>query len=222
MVFLALAVFPITRAQVVEKNPSVRPAPAPAGQVPEDGELISEPIPLEAVRAAVTAVEKLGEEVVLGKYQVAIDRMNPMWKERAAARAGGMEKLDAQLANASAAMVRQGITIISFRPQGEPRAFEVWPGMRVVKTASGGQTRQIYTKWMVLVPTVTRFRITPQGSPKPLVIESTAFQVAICDKGKNDWTFIDGANLKPTDLRDLFVTLPQDLELPPVGKKQVL
>jgi hypothetical protein len=60
-----------------------------------------------------------------------------------------------------------------------------------------------------------------EGEPRPLVIESTGYQVAISDKGENNWTFIDGAGLKPADLRGLFVTLPQDMELPPVGKREV-
>ena len=44
--------------------------------------------------------------------------------------------------------------------------------------------------------------------------------MAVCDKGTNDWTFIDGAGLKVADLRGLFITLPQDLQLPPVEKRE--
>ena len=53
------------------------------------------------------------------------------------------------------------------------------------------------------------------------MIESIGFQVALADKGKNDWTFIDGAGLTTADLRSLFITLPQDMELPPIEKKEV-
>ena len=52
------------------------------------------------------------------------------------------------------------------------------------------------------------------------MIESIGFQVAVSDKGKNDWTFIDGSGLTVNDLRGLFVTLPQDLELPPLEKRE--
>jgi hypothetical protein len=97
----------------------------------------------------------------------------------------------------------------------------VSPGTKVIKENGKDVERLVFTKWLVLVPTVTTFRIMRQGEPKPLVIESTGYQVAISDKGKSDWTFIDGAGLTPADLRGIFITLPQDMELPPVGKREV-
>ncbi len=186
-----------------------------------EAEVMSEPVPPGVVAAASAAVARLGEEVVMGRYQVAVERMNPMWKERAAKRMGGMEALEKQLEGVAAQMVQQGISMISFKPQGQPWPYEVSPGKKVVKENGVEVEKLVYTKWMVLVPTVTRFRILREGNPKPLVIESTGFQVAICDKGKNDWTFIDGGGLNPNDLRALFVTLPQDMTLPPVGKREV-
>jgi hypothetical protein len=54
-----------------------------------------------------------------------------------------------------------------------------------------------------------------------VIIESTGFQVAISDKGKADWTFIDGSAVSVNDLRSLFGNLPQDLELPPLEKRQI-
>jgi hypothetical protein len=45
--------------------------------------------------------------------------------------------------------------------------------------------------------------------------------VAIADKEDLNWTFIDGSGLTPADLRGLFITLPQDMELPPVGRREV-
>jgi hypothetical protein len=78
----------------------------------------------------------------------------------------------------------------------------------------------IFTKWMVLIPTVTTFRVILEGETKPRLIESTGFQVAVSEKGKNDWSFIDGSGLTVNDLRGLFATLPQDLQLPPVGKRE--
>ncbi|MES2996284.1 MAG: hypothetical protein V4733_05675 [Verrucomicrobiota bacterium] len=196
------------------------PATPPAATL-DDGQVMARPIPPEVVNSAVTAVEKLGEQVVLGRYQTAIERMNPLWKDRMAKRLGSMAKLDAELNEAAAKMVRQGITMISFKTQGVPRAFEVWPGTETVKTAAGPRSRLVYEKWMVLVPTVTRYRITPQGGPKPIIIESAGFQVAVRAKDSTEWTFIDGSNLSGGDLRSLFVTLPQDIELPAVERKQV-
>jgi hypothetical protein len=158
--------------------------------------------------------------VVLGRYQVAVERMHPLWKERAARRMGGMAALEKQLAGVAAQMVQQGISIISCKPQGAPRTYEVAPGTRVVKENGVSVERLIFTKWLVMVPTVRKIRIMREGNPKPLVIESIGYQVAISDKGKNDWTFIDGSDLKISDLRGLFGTLPQNLELPPVEQHE--
>jgi hypothetical protein len=121
----------------------------------------------------------------------------------------------------AAQMVQQGISMISFKPQGQPKVYQVTPGKKVVKEGGANVEKLVYTKWLVMVPTVTKFRIMREGVPKPLVIESISYQVAVSDKGKNDWTFIDGAGLKPADLRGLFITLPQDIELPPVEKREV-
>lgn len=196
-----------------------QPAPAPPAAL-DESEVIAEPVPPDVGGSAVAAVAKLGDEVVLGRYQVAVDRMNPLWKDRAAARMGGKEALEKQLAAVAAQMVQQGISMISFKPQGQPRVYQVSPGKKTVKEGGVAVDKLVYTKWLVFVPTVTKFRIMREGVPKPLVIESTGYQVAVCDKGTNDWTFIDGAGLKVADLRGLFITLPQDLELPPVGKRE--
>jgi len=186
-----------------------------------ESEVMEDPVPPEVATSASAAVAKLGDEVVLGRYHAAIERMNPLWKERAAARMGGMEALEKQLSGVAAEMVRQGISMISFKPQGQPRVHQVSQARKVVMENGGEVERLVFTKWLVLVPTVTRFRIIREGNPRPLVIESTSYQVAISDKGRNNWTFIDGAGLKPADLRGLFITLPQDMELPPVGKREV-
>jgi len=193
---------------------------APATSMSES-QVMEEPVPPAVVSSAVTAVAKLGEEVVLGRYQAAVERMNPVWKERLAARMGGMPALEKQLAGVAAQMVQQGISMISFKPQGQPIPYEVSPDKKIIKENGRDVERLVFTKWLVLVPTVTKFRIMREGEPRPLVIESTGYQVAVSDKAKNDWTFIDGAGLKPADLRGIFITLPQDMKLPPVGKREV-
>ncbi len=175
----------------------------------------------EVVASAVEAVGELGKQVVLGRYQVAMERMFPQWKERAAKRMGGMDKLEEQLDTVAEQMLQQGISITDFVPRGQPRSFEVIPGKRVA-TVNGREVEQlIYTKWLVLVPTLTKFRVFLPNDPKPVTIESTSFQIAISDKGKNDWTFIDGSGTTVNDLRSLFINLPQDLELPPLEKRQI-
>jgi hypothetical protein len=182
---------------------------------------IVEVAPPEIVASAVKAVEDLGKEVVMGRYQVAVDRMYPQWKERTAKRMGGMEKLQQQLDGVANQMLQQGISITDFTPQGQPRAFEVDPGKKVEVIDGKEIERLRYTKWLVLVPTVTKFRALIKGDPVAVIIESTGFQVAISDKGKADWTFIDGSAVSVNDLRSLFGNLPQDLELPPLEKRQI-
>ena len=199
-------------------------APLPPAEVsdaaPEAPIPVASSAPADVVASAVAAVGKLGDEVVLGRFQVAVDRMNPAWKERTAKRMGGMDKLDEQLAGVARQMVQQGISMISFKPTGQPRSFEVSPGRKVQKINGVEVEQLVFNRWLVLVPTETKFRILREGEPKPLVIDSTGFQVAISDKAKNDWTFIDGSGLTVNDLRSLYATLPQDLTLPPLSKKE--
>lgn len=200
-----------------------QPAAAPQAELAE-GEVLAEPVPPEVAASAVAAVAKLGDEVVLGRYQAAVERMNPLWKERTAKRMGGMAALEKQLAGVAAQMVQQGVSMISFKPQGQPRVYQVSPGRKVFKENGKDVEKLVYTRWLVMVPTSTRFRIMRKVEgqvPQQHIIESISYQVAVCDKGKNDWTFIDGAGLKPADLRSLFITLPQNIELPPVEKREV-
>lgn len=178
-----------------------------------EAEVIADAVPPEVVQSATKAVAALGNEVVLGRYQTALDRMNPLWKERVSQRMGGMQALEEQLAKVPAEMVRQGITMLSSRPEGDPIVHQVGP-----QTGKSGNL--VYTKWLVLVPTITKFRLIREGNPKPIVIESLGYQVAISPKDQLDWTFIDGAGLKVSDLRGLFVTLPLNIKLPPVTKRE--
>ncbi|MBM3864125.1 MAG: hypothetical protein FJ385_09315 [Verrucomicrobia bacterium] len=189
--------------------------PAAATAAPSEAVVQAERPGPEVAASALAAVAKLGEEVVQGRYLAALERMNPQWKERTAARMGGMKALETQLAGVAEEMVRQGVRMLSFKPQGEPRVLEVSPG-----TSRGGNL--VYTKWLVLVPTVSRVRLLQQSegqAARQVTIESTGYQVAIADKGAADWTFIDGAGLTAADLRGLFGTLPAELALPPVLKR---
>jgi hypothetical protein len=192
----------------------------PLPKVPQEEVAPVAAAPADIVASAIAAVAELGDAVVLGHYKVAVERMNPLWKERTAKRIGGMEELEKQLEGVAQQMVQQGINIISFKPQGLPRSFEVGPGRKVEKVDGAEVENLVFNKWLVLIPTVTQFRIIRQGQAKPTVIDSIGFQVAISDKGKNDWTFIDGAGLTVNELRSIFVTLPQDLQFPPLEKRE--
>ena len=178
-----------------------------------EAEVIADAVPPEVIQSATNAVAALGNEVVLGRYQAALERMNPLWKERVSQRMGSMQALEEQLAKIPEEMVRQGITMLSSKPEGAPIVHQVGP-------QKGKSGNLVYTKWLVLVPTMTKFRLIREGNPKPLVIESLGYQVAISPKDKLDWTFIDGAGLKVSDLRGLFITLPRNIELPPVSKRE--
>lgn len=200
---------------------SAGPSPATAPPVaPVPATPTASAAPPDVVASAVSAVARLGDEVVMGRYQVAVERMNPLWKERTAKRLGGMKELEKQLAGVAKQMVQQGISMISFKPQGQPRSYEVGPGKKVETVAGEEVESLVFTKWMVLIPTATTFRVMLPGEPKARVIESIGFQVAVSEKGKSDWSFIDGSGLTVNDLRGLYPTLPQDLQFPPLEKRE--
>ncbi|MFD0892210.1 hypothetical protein ACFQ5Q_01110 [Luteolibacter ambystomatis] len=179
----------------------------------------ADPVPADLGASAKAAVEKLCTEVVAGRYQIAIDRMYPQWKERMAKRAGGMENLNAQLAQAPILLQKNGVTLLSSKPEGAPQIFQVAPGKRIEKVGGSDVAVMGYTKWLVIVPTVTRFKISKTGAST--MAESTSFQVAVSDKGKYDWTFIDGSSATLADLRSLFFSLPVDLQLPKIGGGEI-
>jgi hypothetical protein len=215
---IALVLAPLLGGVALAQRGSAPPAaPGPrAGVVPLGT------APPEVIAAAVSAVEKLGSEVTRGNYAVAIERMNPLWKERLAKQTkGGMVEVQKQIEGASKRMTQEGVSIISSIPKGTPRSFEVGPGKKVEKVGEEEVEIQIFTKWMVFVPTLTKYRYILPGDPKPLYIEKVGYQVAVSDKGKNDWTFIDGSGLTLNTLRRLYVTLPQDLELPLIEERKV-
>jgi hypothetical protein len=96
----------------------------------------------------------------------------------------------------------------------------VGPGKKVEKVNGQEVESLIYTKWMVFVPTLTQYRLFLEKERKSVIIEKVGYQVAVSEKGKNDWTFIDGSGLTLNTLRRLYVTLPQDMELPPIEERK--
>ena len=218
VIFFATLAVASKRLGAQDSPPPLAPLPKIAAEVPRSA--VSSAAPADVVASAVAAVASLGEQVAMGRYEVAVQRMNPAWKERTAKRRGGMEQLEKQLSGVAKQMVQQGISIISFKPQGAARSYEVGPG-RKVETVGGAEVESlVFHKWLVLVPTATKFRVIREGQTKPTLIDSVGFQVAISDKGQNNWTFIDGSGLTVNDLRGLFATLPQDLQFPPLEKRE--
>jgi len=194
-------------------------APAPRAEtVPLTAAVTAPP---DVVASAVAAVDKLGSEVTHGNFAVAIERMNPLWKERLANQTkGGMPEVVKQIEGASKRLAQEGVSIISFVHLGTPRSFEVCPGTRKETVKDETVEIEIFTKWLVFVPTLTKYRLTLKGNKEFYYIEKVGFQVAVSDKGKNDWTFIDGSGLTLNTLRRLYVTLPRDLELPPIEERK--
>jgi hypothetical protein len=217
-IFLTLGSLLLGEAMAQKSKPAPAP-PAPGGTpvaVVAPGSA-----PLEVVKSAVAAVEKLGSEVSRGNYAVAIERMNPLWKERLAKQTpGGMAEVQKQIEEAAQLMTKRGVSIISSIPQGPPRSYEVGPGKKVEKVNGQEVESLIYTKWMVFVPTLTQYRLFLEKERKSVIIEKVGYQVAVSEKGKNDWTFIDGSGLTLNTLRRLYVTLPQDMELPPIEERK--
>ena len=171
-----------------------------------------EAAPAAVIGSAVDAVEELGRQVVLGNHRAAIDHMYPQWKERMAKRKGGVEALEKELDGIGETLARNGVSIISFRTEGRPTLHEVWPGQ-------GPDGQATFEKWLVLIPTVTEFRIMHGEQPRGQVVKSHGFQVAIANKDEMKWGFINGSDVSVSDLRALFITLPPELELPQVWRE---
>lgn len=175
--------------------------------------------PLEVVNSAINSVNDLGRQVVLGKMKTSLERMYPPWKDRLSRRMGGDAALEKQFDDALAEMMKQGTSMVSFKTYGFPRVYEVFPGKKV-EIIDGKEVETLTnTKWMLLIPTEVRYRVMQKQ--EVIIIESKGFQVAIADKDKLHWTFIDGARLTVQDLRSLFISLPKDMELPQFERRTV-
>lgn len=190
----------------------------------------------EVEKSAVDAVKALGAQVMAGNHKVALERMYPAWKEKLTATVpGGVKAMEAAMETLGKQMRASGTTITGFETAGPITAYEVDAGKEpvldaagkpVIDEASGKPAEKIiFKKYLLVVPTITKFRFMvppadPGGVAKPAAITSKSFQLALSDKGKNDWTFIDGATLKMSELRRLFFNLPQDMPLPEVKKEE--
>ena len=175
--------------------------------------------PIEVVNSAIAAVNDLGKQVVLGKMKTSMERMYPQWRQRLSERAGGDAALEKTFDEMMAAMMKQGTTMISFKTFGFPTVYDVYPGKKVEMIDGKSVETLINTKWMLLIPTEIRYRV--MNGATPLIIESKGYQIAISDKDKVNWTFIDGSGLKVQDLRSMFISLPKDMILPEIKRREV-
>lgn len=167
----------------------------------------------QEVRASAReAVQALGNEVLKSNFAYAVNRMYPRWKARQAKRLGSEEKLLAQFDKAGVQMQEAGIDITAFKAM-EPLVFyRVWPvkrpGVEVVRSE-----QDVNYHRLAFVPTKMTMRFLLEGQA-PRTFVRTSFQVVIAPEGTTDWTFIDGATIKVTDLRSMFPLLPKELVLP--------
>lgn len=175
--------------------------------------------PIEVVNSAIAAVNDLGKQVVLGKMKTSMERMYPQWRQRLSERAGGDAALQKTFDEMMAEMMKQGTTMISFKTFGFPTVYDVYPGKKVEIIDGKSVETLINTKWMLLIPTEIRYRV--MNGATPLIIESKGYQIAISDKDKVNWTFIDGSGLKVQDLRSMFISLPKDMILPEIKRREV-
>jgi len=220
-----LGLAPWSAGQMDDDN---SPLPAPKTNVPgpsASNASNAAGAPADVVKAAMVATSELGERVARGQLQFAYERMYPRWKERMAKRNGGAAAMGEQLRELAAQMQAQGVSILSVKVAAAGKAYSVWP-KRVVTTVAGSPVESFAdSRWVVLVPTVTRMRIRDEGVtdkvPRFRVIDSSGFQVAISEKDKLDWFFIDGSGVTVSDLRSLFPTLPENLELPVRERREV-
>jgi len=177
--------------------------------------------PPEVLESAAEATKALAAQVMEGNYAYSIEKMYPRWKARAAKREGGMKELLERLAKAPAEMQRKGITLLDLEV-GQPAAgHEVRAAL--IGDAGGGQ-RRILTEWLVLVPTTSRFKVVDPRRGVKKEIETYGYQVAIANKERMEWTFIDGSGLSVSELRRFFPGLPEDREalgMPRVGGREL-
>ena len=169
-----------------------------------------------AGQSAMTAVSTLGKRLVAGDHKAALDKMFPKLKERMAKREGSLRAIEEKFESIGPMMRRNGVSLIGFEATGEPTVYEVWPG------EGGTPENPVYTKWLCLVPTVTKYRmLDPNDRLKTRLIDVTSFQVAVADKQTLDWTFINGTDTSVAELRGFFTSLPANMVLPEVKKEGV-
>lgn len=165
-------------------------------------------VPISVMGDAKEAVKKLATEVRKGNFLYSLDNMYPRWKESMAKRIGGEEVLRKRLESVPKDMLDKGISITDFKV-GEPEAaFEV--NGDLLRDSKKSPT---FSEYLVFVPTTSLYRvIDPQGGVVKY-LEAQGFQIAVASKKTpTQWTFIDGSNIKMSDLRGLFPHLPNSDE----------
>ncbi len=179
-------------------------------------------VPAEVLRNAGQATQALGDKVRIGDMQVSIDRMYPRWKAQMSKRVGGTVQLAEMLKKSAEQMRVAGVTIESFIAEPPVIAYEASlpKGAGAINGETGEQVGE-KLDWLVLVPTRMIIRMPDPDTGVSRKFETKSYQIAISSKAKLDWTFIDGSSVKIQDLRSLFPTLPETLQLPVTGHSEI-
>lgn len=179
-------------------------------------------VPQSVLDKAELATRAMGQQVLEGNFGVALDRMYPRWKKRAAKKLpGGEAELARRLAEIPKEMARQGISMLKYEVQKPTSAHEV---VLLRGEDRQGKAVQMYLEWLVFVPTRAEYRIIDPETRLARRIETLGFQIALNKKGTPEWYFIDGRNCTIADLRSFFPGLPENqklLGLPKVGGGEI-
>lgn len=185
-----------------------------------------QPVPEAVMIEAQKATQALVNQVVRGNQDAAFLHMNPVWKDKLARKNGGAKKLMKNMRSEFANLQAQGVAIRAMEAKKPDVAFEVDFGLKDQVINGVNQQVGIYKKYLVFVPTLSLVTAINRKVQPPEIydIRVDGFQVAICDKGQNNWTFIDGSDLKAANLRELFPFLPRNEKLLgfPKREKKVL
>lgn len=163
------------------------------------------------------SVQKLGNEVLKSNFSYAVTKMYPRWKNRQAKRLGSEKKLLESFHNAGDQLQEAGITVDTFKAEAPTVFYRVHPILKDELRKKGQlqahKTSDVEWETLALVPTKLKMSFMLEGQPKVSYLRES-FQVAICKEGTNEWSFIDGATLRVSDLRSMFPLLPRTLKLP--------
>ena len=185
----------------------------------------------QVIASAQMAVQTLGDKVVKGDFMFAYKMMYLRHKKRQEA-LHGKQNLKNQFVNAANQLNKLNVAITQFKAERPTGFFKVWPVITAeakLKIARGEQAspkaNEIEDHWMIIVPTTQVWSFMKNRSGKVRRLSRKGFQIAVAKvaktPGQEKWTFVDGASMKPQQLRALFPSLAADLLLPKKVDKEL-
>jgi len=179
-------------------------------------------VPPHVSASAKAAVQKLGDKIKVGDFMYGYNTMYDRYKKRQE-KLHGKQELQNQILNAQNKMLKMGVTIESFNAEKPTGYFRVHPMIKpdVKAKLATGELKQTkpgdeYYHWMIIVPTTQIWKFLDKNGKPPRYLKREQYQIAIAAEtdlpGQEKWTFI--GSLKEQQLRSLFPSLPQNIELP--------